>query len=260
MQHRYFFTITAGRTGSAWLSYFLGENLAIKSIHEPLEIEDFGVRMPDIRLMRTFNTFGNTAEIQSFYKNKFDEIQETPAYAETNHTLAKCGLVENLAEHPIAQQSCLIVLRRNFIEQCLSYLNRGDFANATISWQWYLSERYPNNIISYAPFESHGRVGLALWYIYEMDARQLYYEQLYSGKFDMFSTNLEELTSEAGAGRFLNKIGYEGAVKIPEKRNESRAKTDPRLLSIVQKLVSEINYDGVAIVQKYLDDGRALSL
>lgn len=260
MKYRYFFTITAGRTGSAWLSDFLGENLAIKSIHEPLAIEDMGVRMPDIRLMRSFNTSGNSAEVRTFFKNKFDEIQETPAYAETNHTLAKCGLVENLAEHPIASQSCIIILRRNFIEQCVSYLNRGDFRNVTISWQWYLDHRYPNNMIHYAPFEPHGPVGLALWYVYEMDARQLYYERLYSDKLGMISTTLEDLSNEAGAARFLTQIGHEGAVILPERRNMSRVNTDSGLVSFVQRLVKGFNYDGDAIVQRYLDQGRQLTL
>ena len=53
------FTLTAGRTGSAWLADFLAQNYQVTSIHEPLEIEDFGVRMPDIKVMRSFNNFGN---------------------------------------------------------------------------------------------------------------------------------------------------------------------------------------------------------
>ena len=260
MKYKYFFTITAGRTGSAWLTDFLGQNLAIKSIHEPLAIEDFGVRMPDIKLMRMFNMFGNTADVRSFYKNKFDEIAKFPAYAETNHTLAKCGLVENLVEHRIAAQSCLIVLRRNFVKQCVSYINRGDFRNITIDWQWYLHQSYRNNIINFAPFEKLGVIGKALWYVYEMDARQLYYERLYSDKVKIISTTLEEITSEAGAGEFLRHTGHEDAVLLPEARNANRVNPDAALTSRVQTFVNGLNYDGAAIVQKYLDDGRTLSL
>jgi len=37
-----YFTITAGRTGSAWLASFLSMNLQIEEVHEPLGINDFG--------------------------------------------------------------------------------------------------------------------------------------------------------------------------------------------------------------------------
>ena len=63
-----YFTITAGRTGSAWLTSFLSANLDIKAVHEPLEINDFGVIMPDIKIMRNFNNFvkSSTYEIIPF--------------------------------------------------------------------------------------------------------------------------------------------------------------------------------------------------
>ena len=260
MNYKYFFTITAGRTGSAWLAKFLGDNLAIESIHEPLAIADFGVRMPDIKLMRTFNMLGNTADVREFYKNKFDEIATLPAYAETNHTLAKCGLVENLAEHDIASQSCLVVMRRNFVKQCLSYINRGDFRNITIDWQWYLHYGYRNNIINFAPFKKHGLVGKALWYIYEMDARQRYYERLYSDRIKIISTTLEDITTEAGTGEFLKQIGHEGEIFLPEARNTNRSKANTDLISHVQQLIEGLNYDGEAIITKFIDNGRTLSL
>ena len=53
-----YFTITAGRTGSAWLTSFLTANLGIDTVHEPFGIDDFGVQMPDIRTMRAFNNYG----------------------------------------------------------------------------------------------------------------------------------------------------------------------------------------------------------
>lgn len=260
MKYKYFFTITAGRTGSAWLTEFLGKNFSIKSVHEPLAIEDFGVRMPDIKLMRTFNVLGNTALVREFYKHKLDEIAALPAYAETNHTLAKCGLVENLAEHDIASQGCLIVLRRDFVKQCVSYINRGDFRNITIDWQWYLHQSYRNNIINYAPFEKHGLVGKALWYVYEMDARQRYYERLYADKVKIISTTLEEITTETGAGQFLKQIGHEGEILLPEAQNTNRMKANVELTSHVRQLIAGLNYDGNAIVARYLENGRALSL
>ena len=260
MKYKYFFTITAGRTGSAWLASFLGENLKIKSVHEPLDIDDFGVRMPDIKLMRTFNMRGNTTDVQKFYKRKLDEISSFSSYAETNHTLSKCGLVENIVEHEISAQSCLIVLRRDFAKQCVSYINRGDFRNITIDWQWYLHQNYRNNIVSYAQFRNRGLLGKALWYVYEMDARQRYYEQLYASKVQIISIKLEDLTTEAGARKLLEDIGHDGSPTLPETRNQNRGKPDNALISRALDIIAKLSYDGDAIVQQYLESGRTLHI
>ena len=67
MSNQQYFTITAGRTGSAWLASFLSANLKAHAI-EPLEIDDFGVKMPDIRTMRSFNNFGNNDFVRQFWK------------------------------------------------------------------------------------------------------------------------------------------------------------------------------------------------
>lgn len=80
----------SGRTGSAWLTEFLSPNLAINAIHEPLGLDVFGVNMPDIWTMRSFNDF-----VKAFWERKFASLPNT-IYAETNHTICKCGLVENI--------------------------------------------------------------------------------------------------------------------------------------------------------------------
>ena len=72
---KYFFTITAGRSGTAWLANFMSANLSIESIHEPLEINDFGLKMPDIKIMRTFNNIGNNLLIKNFWYNKLKLIE-----------------------------------------------------------------------------------------------------------------------------------------------------------------------------------------
>jgi hypothetical protein len=69
-----YFTITAGRTGSAWLASFLSLNLQIEEVHEPLGINDIGEKMPDIRTMRNFNNFGNNDFVQNFWNKKFITI------------------------------------------------------------------------------------------------------------------------------------------------------------------------------------------
>lgn len=143
------FTVTAGRTATAWLSRLLETNFGIPFIHEPLGISDFGRRMPDIGFMRGFNVHGMDRSVRRFWADKLAALP-TP-YIETNHTLAKCGLVEAIAGHGLARRRAFIVLRRDPADQCVSYILRGDFQNITIEWQWYLSPTYSNLIVNPQP-------------------------------------------------------------------------------------------------------------
>ena len=70
----HYFTITAGRTGTAWLASFFSENLKIDAVHEHLGINDLGEKMPDIRTLRNFNNFGNNDYVQNFWNKKFEGI------------------------------------------------------------------------------------------------------------------------------------------------------------------------------------------
>ena len=65
------FTLSAGRTGTVWLSEFLAVNLNYEALYEPLGVEDFGNRMPDIKIMRSFNENGNNAIVKDFGNESF---------------------------------------------------------------------------------------------------------------------------------------------------------------------------------------------
>ena len=197
LMHNYF-TITAGRTGSAWLASFLSQNLNINEVHEFLGINDFGHKMPDIRTMRNFNNFGNNEFVQNFWKRKFEYIPNE-LYSETNHTLCKCGLVENIILNKREKYTTLIILKRDMTDQCVSYLERNDFGNITIAWQWYLHPSYLKKIINPKPFMQFGNLGQPLWYCYEMAARQEYYSQKFSDKVKMIEITLEEVVTNIGA-------------------------------------------------------------
>ncbi len=182
-QFDYIFTITGGRTGTEWLAEFFAQNLHVPAIHELLEIDDFGTNMPDIRTMRAFNERGYDAVVQAFWKKKLQNISTYQRYIETNHTLAKCGLVESIAASNLSARTTFIVLKRDG-RQCVSYLMRGDFLNITILWQWYLSPNYKNNIVFPIPFLKLGELGPVLWYVYEMEARQCYYQTVYRNELN----------------------------------------------------------------------------
>ena len=261
---RFIFTLTGGRTGTAWLAEFLAANLHIPAIHEPLGIDDFGSQMPDIRLMRSFNTRGNDALAQGFWAAKLGAIGQLPAYAETNHTLGKCGLIENLAASPLAAESAVIVLRRSLLAQAISHLARGDFRNITISWQWYLDASYPNVIVNPAGFVGLGPAGHALWYVHEMDARQHYYTQLYGAKLRLIEARMEEMTHPAGARGLLAALwperegGHTGEAVLPPARNQGGAALAPADVAHVTQLFAGIGYDGAALAAQYIAAGGRL--
>ena len=135
------FTLSACRTGTAWLSEFLAVNFNCETLHEPLGIEDFGNRMPDIKIMRSFNENGNNAIVKDFWKRKFSMLASN-IHIETNHTLGKCGLIENISRSKLAEKSRIIILKRDIVRQCASYVVRHDFVHITTAWQWYLHLSY----------------------------------------------------------------------------------------------------------------------
>ena len=250
-----YFVITAGRTGSAWLADFLSENLKIEAIHEPLEIDDFGTRMPDIRTMRTFNNFGNNDFIKDFWQRKFKTIPDEGIYAETNHTLCKCGLVENVIANGRANFTTLIVLKRNIVKQCVSYLVRHDFGNITIPWQWYLHPSYSRKIINAQAFSQFGALGMPLWYCYEMAARQEYYRQKYADKIEMIEVFLDQAVHEEGAKSFLKDLGIAGDCIMPPQKNANKAKPSEEVMKQVSHIVDQINFDEAKVVREAIKGG-----
>ena len=139
------FTLSAGRKGTAWVSEFLAVNLNCEALHKPLGVEDFGNRMPDIKIMRTFSENGNNAIVTDFWKRKFSMLTSN-IHIETNHTLGKCGLIENISRSQLAEKSRIIILKRDIVRQCASYVVRHDFVHITTAWQWYLHPSYQKNL------------------------------------------------------------------------------------------------------------------
>ena len=139
------FTLSAGRTGTAWLSKFLAVNLNCEALHKSIGVEDFGNRMPDIKIMRSFNENGNNAIVNDFWKRKFSMLTSN-IHIETNHTLGKCELIENISRSQLAEKSRIIILKRDIVRQCASYVVRHDFVHITTAWQWYLHPSYQKNV------------------------------------------------------------------------------------------------------------------
>lgn len=254
------FTISAGRTATAWLAKFLGENLDIQAIHEPLEITDFGTKMPDIQMLRTFNTYGMDHKLRQFWPNKLQSM-ELP-YIETNHTLSKCGLIEGVLNGGFSKQTVIVILRRNLIDQCVSYIMRGDFQNVTIEWQWYLSPNYPNVIVDPKPFVPLGQIGRAIWYCYEMETRQEYYLQKYQQQIRFLEVSVDDISKPSGAKKLLQALGYEGSVYLPPKENANQVNEEMRLAlrEQVQITMGGLVFDAHSIAASYIRKGRDLAI
>jgi hypothetical protein len=254
----YVFTLTGGRTGTAWLAELLADNLAVPVVHEPLEIDDFGVAMPDIRTMRSFNDRGNDAVVTAFWNRKRELIARQPSYIETNHTLAKCGLIENIADSPLAAASTIIILTRDKADCCASYLLRGDFANATMEWSWFLSPRYRNNIIGYEPFAAMKEFGRPVWFVHEMEARQHYYARLFGGRLRFIAADLAALNTPSGADALLQALGHDGPVRLPPARNVGALQADPSLRQALRTILASVTIDTGAAAEAYIAAGRRL--
>jgi hypothetical protein len=254
----YIFTITAGRTGTAWLTNFIWANLKIPSVHEPLEIDDFGVQMPDIKTMRSFNDRGMNDIVLTFWRAKFDALKDFHSYAETNHTLAKCGLIEFAATHQKHNEFTFLCVRRNRVTQCISYVTRGDFVNITIDWQWYLNYRYKRRIVEPTLFLEYGRIGKILWYIFEIEARQDYYKLLYARQFKFIDATLEEMTQPDGARVLLETLGSLEAPILGEKANENRTEVAPDLRKRVENAVERITVDPKEAAIAFIERGDRL--
>ncbi len=258
---KYYFTLTAGRTGTGWLAEFLGLNLNIPSIHEPLEIDDFGVRMPDIKTMRSFNERGFDNVVKKFWKRKFRSVEKFDTYAESNHTLAKCGLIEALVEWKHVSETIVIVLRRkNKVNQCTSYYRRGGLQNIVSDWQWNLSHTYKNLILNPQSFMQFGYFGKIVWYVYEIECRQAYYKQLFGEKINFVEADLEDIVSQDGADYFLRKLGLDKKAKTIGKRNASPAENDRNIKERFSYLLENLDITPEKVAAAYISAGKRLSV
>ncbi|MDE4143532.1 MAG: hypothetical protein P1U91_16215 [Pseudophaeobacter sp. bin_em_oilr2.035] len=252
------FSLAAGRSGSAWLAKFLEANLGFPTVHEPFGIDDFGNTMPDIRTMRSFNMRGMDDVVRGFWGRKMASLPKDKPYAETNHTLGKCGLIETLIDHPRCDDTTVIILRRNLAKQCASYIQRNDCGNMTLLWQWYLAPNYRNVILKPESFLKMGVVGTALWYTLEMECRQHYYEQVYGDRVRFVHAQLEDVITPEGARKLLADLGRDQAATLPPKANANVAPPDVGLIDEIDTFLSKTGFDAQALVAQYLEAGFSL--
>jgi len=256
----YVFTMTAGRTGTAWLAQLFATNFDCVAKHEYLNFGEFGILSQDVGLMGAFNHWGNGERVQSFWRRKFSLIPECSMYVETNHALAKCGLIENLSMLPDDATVSIITLRRSWLPQALSYLARSDFSNLTTVWLWYLDSQYQNIIVNPMPFAGMGVEGYIVWYIAEVEARQAYYRQLFGDRYRFIEASLEDVTTPAGARRLLGEFGHTGQISMPPRANANKPSERPIDDSRLKALIERITFEPAKLAQNYIEAGRRLDV
>jgi hypothetical protein len=221
------FTLSAGRTGTAYLAELMRRNVADAEVHhEILTYSSFGVDSPDISQLHTFNNAGNTPYVQEFWRRKLDKIFACgkPCYVETSHILMKAGLVENIASMAGQHEVHFIILERDKAQTAISFLQRGDFMNKGNMWLWLLEPGYSRNMVAFAP-----PLLLPLWYLYEIEARAHYYKKHYSHYPHMHfhTTTVDDLNTKENIAAFYDQLGIavdKENIVIPPKQNISVGK------------------------------------
>ncbi len=248
------FTLTAGRTGTAWLAALLRENLDAATVHhEQIGYGSFGLDTPDLSTFTLFNSRGNTERVRAFWERKMARVRASPGrwYVETSHLLMKAGLVENLHHLRGLGTIHLVALERDPVATVRSYTRRGDLATPGNQWMWYLDPYYPLNILDPRPFLDKGHIGVRLWYWLEIRARQSYYIASLEAAPDIVihRCRLEDLRGPVGARALLQSMGRAvRRVRLPPPKNVGARRPLPVVVEDrIRALCSQVEIDPVAI-------------
>ena len=267
MVERYIFTVTTGRSGTAYLAELLARNLTDAAVfHERTGWSSFGVVTPDLSDFTLFNSVGNVEKVQTFWRRKFAHDGKGPKriHAEASHLLAKAGLLENIGL--LTGQGArvdVVLLRRDVAATVWSFYNRFDFVNNGLAWLFYLDLAYPNVIVSAQPFREHGVAGRALWYIVEMRVRAAYYRELLAGQpgLRFHDVGLDDIAQPAGARGLLTamELAPPGEIDCPAPRNENPGTHfGPRDREALGRLTERFVFDADELARRFIASGRRL--
>ena len=268
MADRFVFTITTGRSGSAYLADLLGSNLQDATVfHERTGWLNFGVVTPDLSDFTVFNSIGNVEKVQAFWRRKLERDLAGPRriHAEASHLLAKAGLLENIGLLTGKGATVeIVVLQRDVLATLWSFYNRFDFVNNGLAWAFYLDLAYPNIIVDAAPFRPLGVAGRALWYIYEMRVRAAYYRQLMAGQAGIrfHAVDLSDIAEAGGAQALFDamELAPDKPVACPPPRNETTQNFfGDREKEALARMVARFAFDEEQLARAYIGSGRRLA-
>ena len=223
------FTLTTGRSGTAYLAELLELNTRNTEVHhERVSFEGMGVTSPDASTAMLFNSIGNCAAVQDFWRRKFATVRHgtTPVYIETSHFLAKAGLLENLPALMPGVRVDIVVLSRDTVATAESLANRFDFVNSGFTWLLNLDPHYPRNVVPFDDYAQFGVIGRCVWYCHEMAARTYCYKILFKNDPNIRFTDvaLENLQDTTSVAKLIRSLGLKPAPRliIPEAKNPTK--------------------------------------
>ena len=162
------FTVTAGRTGTTYLTKLLQGVQGVTSLHEPAP--DF------VKVMRLSQTHPNTA-MNFLCAIKLPHILQcqTPVYAETSHLFCK-GFLEPMIN--LGLRPHLIFLRRSPQDVARSFFERGSIPTRTTRGIKYLLDPRDPNVMPTPNWELFDDYQMCFWYALEIERRQQFYRQM----------------------------------------------------------------------------------
>lgn len=259
---KHIFTLSAGRTGTAFLADLLHANAPAAEVHhEILGFESFGRDTPDISHLHAYNCHGMNEHVRNFWHAKCARItaSSAPVYVETSHILMKAGLVEACAEGLLGDAEIhFVALSRGLLPQLISYHQRHDFVNVGNQWLWYLDPNYPRNLLSARAFEGMGVFGVRLWYAYEILLRARFLAKKFaaSPNLHFHFTELETIAKQDGAASLFNKLGFSNLedIVLPAPANEGPKKPFPAEdKAALEKILAHFLINPAALVEQFYD-------
>lgn len=167
-QKRLIFTVTTGRSGTAYLSSIFGFSSKVHAVHEPSpEFAD---------VLRSVQTCPDAAR-KFLLEKKLPAILQTAAgiYLETSHLVCK-GFLEPMLELDIVPD--LIIHRRNPRDVALSMFKMGTIpGRSSKGLRFYLSPSDPN-VFELGDWEELHDYQLCYWYCLEIERRAQHYKKL----------------------------------------------------------------------------------
>lgn len=166
---RLIFTVTTGRSGTAYLASIFGFARGVYTVHEP---------EPEfVKVLRTVQNNSNLAR-QFLIEEKLPAILRVPEdiYIETSHLTCK-GFLEPLLEMGIIPD--LIIYRRDPRNVALSMFKMGTIpGRSDKGLKFYLSPEDPETL-SMDDWQDLHDYQLCYWYCLEIEKRARYYQPLF---------------------------------------------------------------------------------
>lgn len=193
-KNRLIFTVTSGRSGTAYLANVLSYVPDVSSYHEPKP--SFSKVMRSIQQNKEIGR-------EFWIKKKLPSIAKDPSsiYIETNHMFCK-GFIEPLLDLDIIPD--LILLNRPHRRIALSFCRFGSIPGRTAQGLKYLLSPTDPDVLLLPDWQNLDDYQLCYWYCLEIARRSHTYDNLFTGLgARVVRVSLDELITVSGFEKLL---------------------------------------------------------